>query len=127
MIAKRRIERFFVIVESVITALLYPFCLLRERLAGQTKVPILMYHQVGRPLEGAEFCQDCVSPERFAAQMSAIVAAGYDVIPLSSLVRHPDGGSTKAPRRRVVLTFDDGRSEERRVGKECRSRWSPYH
>src|SRR5690554_7904639 len=27
------------------------------------------------------------------------------------------------------LSFDDGatRSEERRVGKECRSRWSPYH
>jgi len=25
-----------------------------------------------------------------------------------------------------VLTRD-GRSEERRVGKECRSRWSPYH
>ena len=25
-----------------------------------------------------------------------------------------------------ALTFDD-RSEERRVGKECRSRWSPYH
>src|SRR5882762_7286993 len=24
------------------------------------------------------------------------------------------------------ITFD-GRSEERRVGKECRSRWSPYH
>ena len=23
--------------------------------------------------------------------------------------------------------FSDGRSEERRVGKECRSRWSPYH
>src|SRR3712207_7713758 len=22
---------------------------------------------------------------------------------------------------------DAGRSEERRVGKECRSRWSPYH
>ena len=24
-------------------------------------------------------------------------------------------------------TYDDDRSEERRVGKECRSRWSPYH
>ena len=24
-------------------------------------------------------------------------------------------------------TFGLGRSEERRVGKECRSRWSPYH
>ena len=23
--------------------------------------------------------------------------------------------------------IDGGRSEERRVGKECRSRWSPYH
>src|SRR6266496_2565058 len=27
-------------------------------------------------------------------------------------------------RRRSAAT---GRSEERRVGKECRSRWSPYH
>src|SRR5260370_14029152 len=25
------------------------------------------------------------------------------------------------------LTQDKTRSEERRVGKECRSRWSPYH
>ena len=24
-------------------------------------------------------------------------------------------------------TKDERRSEERRVGKECRSRWSPYH
>ena len=26
-----------------------------------------------------------------------------------------------------VLAFNLDRSEERRVGKECRSRWSPYH
>ena len=26
-----------------------------------------------------------------------------------------------------VLQAGEGRSEERRVGKECRSRWSPYH
>ena len=27
-----------------------------------------------------------------------------------------------------IFTFDQAyRSEERRVGKECRSRWSPYH
>ena len=25
------------------------------------------------------------------------------------------------------LPFEVVRSEERRVGKECRSRWSPYH
>src|SRR5258708_37247526 len=26
-----------------------------------------------------------------------------------------------------VDVLDQARSEERRVGKECRSRWSPYH
>src|SRR3712207_8472578 len=26
-----------------------------------------------------------------------------------------------------LLQTGDDRSEERRVGKECRSRWSPYH
>src|ERR1043165_1358639 len=28
---------------------------------------------------------------------------------------------------RKIPILDKGRSEERRVGKECRSRWSPYH
>src|SRR3989475_8471069 len=27
----------------------------------------------------------------------------------------------------IVLAYEINRSEERRVGKECRSRWSPYH
>ena len=26
-----------------------------------------------------------------------------------------------------IIASDPIRSEERRVGKECRSRWSPYH
>src|SRR5256885_15324807 len=26
-----------------------------------------------------------------------------------------------------AILYIDARSEERRVGKECRSRWSPYH
>ena len=29
--------------------------------------------------------------------------------------------------RTDILDIDTARSEERRVGKECRSRWSPYH
>ena len=28
---------------------------------------------------------------------------------------------------RIDTYRSSGRSEERRVGKECRSRWSPYH
>src|SRR5260370_38155928 len=27
----------------------------------------------------------------------------------------------------LVISYVFARSEERRVGKECRSRWSPYH
>ena len=30
-------------------------------------------------------------------------------------------------RARALAHFEPLRSEERRVGKECRSRWSPYH
>src|SRR2546425_6188547 len=30
-------------------------------------------------------------------------------------------------RRHPKVLLDVSRSEERRVGKECRSRWSPYH
>ena len=40
-------------------------------------------------------------------------------------LRSGDDGTSAAPRRTV--DFHTGRSEERRVGKECRSRWSPYH
>src|SRR3989454_9322158 len=35
----------------------------------------------------------------------------------------PPGGAIRTVRN----TTRDRRSEERRVGKECRSRWSPYH
>ena len=31
------------------------------------------------------------------------------------------------PRPKLLVVPHAGRSEERRVGKECRSRWSPYH
>ena len=41
------------------------------------------------------------------------------------------GGPTCAINASLVGVFSEAlkepRSEERRVGKECRSRWSPYH
>ena len=39
--------------------------------------------------------------------------------------KYPDGLFQLHPTNRGVALY--GRSEERRVGKECRSRWSPYH
>ena len=39
-----------------------------------------------------------------------------------------DVAIVEAPSYMAALTaFYRSRSEERRVGKECRSRWSPYH
>src|SRR2546422_672575 len=39
----------------------------------------------------------------------------------------PIAAFTASATRRVRHDIIDQRSEERRVGKECRSRWSPYH
>ena len=36
------------------------------------------------------------------------------------------GGGKKKPKGKIDIATIQ-RSEERRVGKECRSRWSPYH
>ena len=35
--------------------------------------------------------------------------------------------ASKSDGRCRILALTEQRSEERRVGKECRSRWSPYH
>ena len=36
-------------------------------------------------------------------------------------------GSRKSTPFAAQVAAEKARSEERRVGKECRSRWSPYH
>src|SRR2546422_10632817 len=43
------------------------------------------------------------------------------------LVRTSDGRTVSLPLVPETVADFYGRSEERRVGKECRSRWSPYH
>ena len=53
-----------------------------------------------------------------------VIVGGLAQIPLSRYVKeHLREGSIK----QGILVETRSRSEERRVGKECRSRWSPYH
>ena len=47
------------------------------------------------------------------------------VLPQGALINRP--GTTVLDPGRSYGAMQDDRSEERRVGKECRSRWSPYH
>ena len=44
-------------------------------------------------------------------------------------VELPNNAATLGMVKQVsyMLKVEEVRSEERRVGKECRSRWSPYH
>ena len=48
--------------------------------------------------------------------MRQLEEAGYDVT-----------HDAEKPKGEIAVINTCGRSEERRVGKECRSRWSPYH
>ena|SRR5256885_16295229 len=46
---------------------------------------------------------------------------------LTTIAIERNGRSREEHDRETVAALRDHRSEERRVGKECRSRWSPYH
>ena len=59
-----------------------------------------------------------------SAARKALSAREFDLV-LADL-RLPDGNSTSLLEW-MNERFYATRSEERRVGKECRSRWSPYH
>src|SRR2546429_7373737 len=62
----------------------------------------------------------CQPPNTFASQRSrGPVSASSS--PSPSTMNAPSFTGTESE------SFFDARSEERRVGKECRSRWSPYH
>src|SRR5256885_16941711 len=61
-------------------------------------------------------------PEREIAALERAGALSWNAQPKS--VRPPAAAEFELVRQ---VAHADGRSEERRVGKECRSRWSPYH
>src|SRR5258707_1804987 len=55
-----------------------------------------------------------VGAHKLAKQVRGLVGEGLDILVANAGISRP-------------ATIEETRSEERRVGKECRSRWSPYH
>ena len=91
-------------------------CVLGPNGAGKTTL-MMTIAGVLRPRQGAiEFRGEPIA----ALSPHAIVARGVALVPENRLV---------FPHMTVLENLHAGayRSEERRVGKECRSRWSPYH
>ena len=57
--------------------------------------------------------------------LGAIAARLADVLVVTD--ENPRSEDPQTIRDTVLTNVRSSRSEERRVGKECRSRWSPYH
>src|SRR5690349_23401847 len=58
---------------------------------------------------------------------AAVACFGILVMVLATITFVPEYVSLRGAYARGESSIVQGRSEERRVGKECRSRWSPYH
>ena len=56
-------------------------------------------------------------------EYSRIIIEEYYMMQLSQLISR----EKNADLQEALEDLYEFRSEERRVGKECRSRWSPYH
>ena len=65
-----------------------------------------------------------IGPRRMQPMLAALKVRGLSVYQGPAVVGHPMPVSSSDVGERHRRK---GRSEERRVGKECRSRWSPYH
>ena len=50
-----------------------------------------------------------------------------DVADLKASLQFSQNDTSEQQEKIVSMSTAVSRSEERRVGKECRSRWSPYH
>ena len=69
----------------------------------------------------------------FALIFAFVCAQAADITSISNAFKAGNASSLSGAMDKVVDVALPGsskkcnRSEERRVGKECRSRWSPYH
>ncbi len=72
------------------------------------RVPILMYHRIVPVAEAGDSMPGLVvPPERFAAQMDALAAAGWHTITMATLGADLQAGVEPAAKS-FVITFDDG-------------------
>ncbi len=74
---------------------------------------------------GCDWSSDVCSSDLFSIFL--VIRRFAMVYPCGIVCSRDGNGERLGKRRCLYLGQSDIRSEERRVGKECRSRWSPYH
>ena len=72
---------------------------------------------------GNHFCCNVVTGAKGKGN-AVLIRAVEPVLGINKMIKNRFGRKLKVETEIFNLT---SRSEERRVGKECRSRWSPYH
>ncbi len=75
---------------------------------GHVSVPVLMYHVIAPPPDGAPYPGLYVDPDQFAEQMAALKSAGWHPVTLDQLRAYWTRGVPLGPGKPVVLTFDNG-------------------
>ena len=99
-------------------------------LAGTVLLSLFFILSAGnRPCQPRNSLQCSRSSNSFAAEICAVVSVVLIISGVSITVGCYKTMPTSFPTQTAVsvIPTEDLRSEERRVGKECRSRWSPYH
>ena len=76
-------------------------------------ITLFMIHELDEIIFIRRYIDEHENDERYASEMFIAGAGSYP--------------STESIAAKICEEFVTTRSEERRVGKECRSRWSPYH
>ena len=101
----------------------------------EDEVGVALFHRTARGVRLTEMGQVFLP---FAQRAMETLRRGREVL---ESVRQASAGILNMATARVIGTYvlpetlqkfqqlypETNRSEERRVGKECRSRWSPYH
>src|ERR1039458_12353 len=92
--------------------------------SGQLQALIAQDSLTGMTSNPAIFEKAIAQSAAYDEQILALSSVGQDASAIYEELSRQDVQRAADEFRGV---FDATRSEERRVGKECRSRWSPYH
>src|SRR6266536_4522820 len=105
------------------------------RTLTELPVPLAAVLRAAHAKVRAELTGERESTARYPTWRSLVLAANDGDLPVEPPldVRDADAARVAGYHRRALELIaadpdaEHARSEERRVGKECRSRWSPYH